>query len=231
MNWKTYQTLMLYSEESEWWIPESNEFCLICLRVGGGDLSSMSMMRHEQGKDSGPLAKPWLAWLEWLALVLFPPTKTRCHKLLLDVWGKWNPRVKVADDPEVNQVDDDSFADDEFFFFCCCRSADCDLSRLPAAPFPDADNALRLTKSSATRFSWIRSKVLKEKESRITSRLSPAAWEMFRTGAQWRWWFKMFTPLQASWKWPPSSFPAVAESGGFDVWKCANCAICNNNLA
>ena len=83
-----------------------------------------------------------------------------------------------------------SLFNDDVFFFCCCRSADCDLSRLPAAPFPDADNALRLTKSSATRFSWIRSKVLKEeKESRITSRLSPAAWEMFRTGAQWRWWF------------------------------------------
>ena len=192
---------MLYSEESEWWIPESNEFCLICLRVGGGDLSSMSMMRHEQGKDSGPLAKPWLAWLEWLALVLFPPTKTRCHKLLLDVWGKWNPRVRVADDPEEAVNHDDSL--DNVFFFCCCRSADCDLSSWPAAPFPGADDALRLTKSSATRFSWIRSKVLKrkEKESRITSRLSPAAaaWEIFRTGAQcWRWWwFKMFTPLQA----------------------------------
>lgn len=129
---------------------------MICLRVGGGDLSSMSMMRHEQGKDSGPLAKPLLfAWEEELRPPpppLPPPTKTRCHKLL-DVCGKWNPRVKVADDPEVNQVDDDSFADDDVFFFCCCRSADCDLSRLPAAPFPDADNALRLTKSSATRFS------------------------------------------------------------------------------
>ena len=163
---------MLYSDESEWWIPESKEFCLICLRVGGGDLSSMSMMRHEQGKDSGPLAKPWLAWLEWLALVLFPPTKTRCHKLL-DVCGKWNPRVRVAEDPGVK--------DSVIFFFC--RSALCDLSKLPLV------EALRLTKSSATRFSWIRSKVLKGKYSVITKkttwqRLSPA-WEIFKTGAQW----------------------------------------------
>ena len=59
---------MLYSDESEVCIPESNEFCLMCRKVGGGDLSlSKSMMLHEQGKDSGPLlllptpppARPW----------------------------------------------------------------------------------------------------------------------------------------------------------------------------
>ena len=141
---------MLYSDESEWWIPESKEFCLICLRVGGGDLSTMSMMRHEQGKDSGPL-ELWTLLFACELPAPLPPTKTRCHKLL-DVCGKWNPRVRVAEDPGVK--------DSVIFFFC--RSALCDLSKLPLV------EALRLTKSSATRFSWIRSKVLKGKYSKAS---------------------------------------------------------------
>ena len=190
---------MLYSDESEWWIPESKEFCLICLRVGGGDLSSMSMMRHEQGKDSGPL-ELWTLLFACELPAPLPPTKTRCHKLL-DVCGKWNPRVRVAEDPGVK--------DSVIFFFC--RSALCDLSKLPLV------EALRLTKSSATRFSWIRSKVLERKvqcyykEDYMTKTFSSVG--NFQNGSTMRWWwFKMFTLLQApscnqAW-WPRSIFPA-----------------------
>ena len=142
------QTLMLYSEESDWWIPESKEFCLMCLRVAGGD-----SRLHEQGKDSGPLP---LDTDDMDALFACepppPPTNTRCHKLL-EVWGRWKPRVSVAED----EADGDTSAR-EFFFFC--RSADCDLC-WTNGPLPAM--LLRLTKSSATRFSWIRSKVLKGK--------------------------------------------------------------------
>ena len=62
--WKT-QILMLYSEESEVWIPESKEFCLICFNVGGGLLSCKPSTRlHEHGKDSGPFECVVALWFE-----------------------------------------------------------------------------------------------------------------------------------------------------------------------
>ena len=165
--WKT-QILMLYSEESEVWIPESKEFCLICFKVGGGDLSSTTP--QEQGKDSGPFdcGPPW--WLEpeekvifvWRVMrftlkekkksrsnwknseyrkikVFYVPTKTRCHKLLDDC-GKWNPRVSVADEPASNFKAD----------FFVRLSAEC-------------DRGLQFFRFSTTLFSWILSNVLKTK--------------------------------------------------------------------
>ena len=164
---------MLYSEESDVWMPESKEFCLMCLKVGGGDLSlSKSMMLHEQGKDSGPLllwpppGLPIILWWELSScrLLLLPeePTKTRCHKLLLDVCGKWKPRVKVAEDPA-------SSREISFRFFCCLLSADCD--RLDLRWFDEfsSDNDDAVT----TRFSWIRSNVLESGLNIAWQRLSP----------------------------------------------------------
>ena len=163
--WKT-QILMLYSEESEVWIPESKEFCLICFKVGGGDLSSTTP--QEQGKDSGPFdcGPPW--WLEpggesnlcekslmrfsvkkkkkppnWKISKyqkvepFYVPTNTRCHKLLDDC-GKWNPRVSVADEPASNFKAD----------FFVRLSAEC-------------DRGLQFCRFSTTLFSWILSNVLK----------------------------------------------------------------------
>ena len=73
---KDSQILILYSEESDVWIPESKEFCLMCFRVGGGLLSSNPSTRlHEQGKDSGPLEGAVPFWLE-------PKNKNILRKLL-----------------------------------------------------------------------------------------------------------------------------------------------------